>query len=150
MANETRTKRRYSPRPLVLPPEEVSYEPPPDWHPDVQEYLIAYARTGNRTGACRLIRRSTRWAYSIPERYGIDLDALTEEENRAYMSIAHRIEQALQHRALNEPGMPGVTSSIFLLKAAAPERFAERQELKHSGHITVDWVSFMREGVEEE
>lgn len=150
MASETRLKRRYSPRPLVLPPEEVSYEPPPDWHPDVQEYLIAYARTGNRTGACRLIRRSTRWAYSIPERYGIDPDALTAEENRAYMGIAHIIEQSLQHRALNEPGMPGVTSAIFLLKAADPERFSERRELKHSGNISVDWVTFMREGIEGE
>lgn len=150
MSNETRVKRRYSPRPLVLPPEEVSYEPPPDWHPDVREYLMAYARTGNRTGACRLIRRSTRWAYSIPERYGIDPDALTLEENRAYMSIAHLIEQTMQHRALHAPGMEGVTASIFLLKAADPDRFSERRELKHSGRISMDWVSFMRDGIEEE
>src|SRR5690606_39657967 len=81
VANETRTKRRYSPRPLVLPPEEVAYEPPPDWHPDVREYLMAYARTGNRTGAYRLIRRSTRWGYWIAERDGIEPVALTEEDN---------------------------------------------------------------------
>ena len=152
MPSETGAKkrRRFAPRPLILPADEISYEPPPDWHPDVQEYLVAYARTGNRSGACRLIRRSTRWAYSIPKRYGIDPDALTEEENRAYMGIVHRIEQVLQQRAVEEPGMPGVTSAIFLLKAADPERFAERRELKHSGNIAVDWVSFMREGVEEE
>lgn len=152
MATEARPKkqRRFTPRPMVLPADEVSYEPPEDWHPDVQEYLIAYARTGNRSGACRLIRRSTRWAYSICERYGIDPDALTEEENRAYMGIVHRIEQVMQQRAVSEAGMPGVTAGIFLLKAADPDRFAERRELKHSGHLTVDWVSFMREGAEEE
>lgn len=152
MANETRPKkrRRFTPRPMVLPAEEVSYEPPEDWPDEVKEYLVAYARTGNRSGACRLIRRSTRWAYSIPERYGIDEDALTEEENRAYLGIVHRIEQTLQRRAVEEPGMPGVTSSIFLLKAADPERFADRRELKHSGNIAVDWISFMREGVPEE
>src|SRR5690606_28197578 len=151
VASETRPKkeRRFAPRPMLLPADEVSYEPPPDWPEEVREYLIAYARTGNRSGACRLIRRSTRWAYSICERYGIDEDALTGEENRAYLGIVHRIEQTLQRRAAEEPGMPGVTSAIFLLKAADPDRFAERRELKHSGNIAIDWVAYMREGIEE-
>lgn len=152
MATETRPKkqRRFTPRPMVLPADEVSYEPPEDWPDEVKEYLVAYARTGNRSGACRLIRRSTRWAYSIPERYGIDEDELTDEENKAYMGIVHRIEQTLQRRAVEEPGMPGVTSAIFLLKAADPERFADRRELKHSGSVAVDWISYMRESVPEE
>lgn len=143
-------KRRFVPRPMVLPPEEIAYEPPEDWPEEVREYLIAYARTGNRTGACRLIRRSTRWADKIPERFGIDPDELTREENEAYLGIVRRIEQTLQQRAVEEPGMPGVTSAIFLLKAADPERFAERRELKHSGAIAVDWVSYMRERMEED
>jgi len=143
-------KRRFVPRPMVLPAEEVSYEPPEDWPEEVREYLFAYARTGNRTGACRLIRRSTRWADKIPERFGIDPDELTREENAAYLGIVRRIEQTLQQRAMEEPGMPGVTSAIFLLKAADPERFAERRELRHSGTIAVDWVSYMRERMEED
>ena len=142
-------KRRFVPRPMVLSPDEVSYEPPTDWPEEVREYLVAYARTGNRTGACRLIRRSTRWADHIPERYGLDPDDLTREENAAYYGIVRRIEQVLQQRAVEEPGMPGVTSAIFLLKAADPERFADRRELKHSGNIAVDWVSMMREGIDE-
>lgn len=152
MATERRTKkeRRFSPKPMLLPRDQISYEPPEDWPEEVREYLIAYARTGNRSGACRLIRRSTRWASQIPERYGIDPDALVDEENRAYMGIVHHIEQVLQRRAVEEPGMPGVTSAIFLLKAADPDRFAEKRELKHSGTIAVDWVSYLRERIEED
>lgn len=140
-------KRRYMPRPLVLPREEVSWRPTGDWPPEVVEYLIAYARTGSRSGACRLIGRGTDWAYRLEQKYG---DALTEQENAAYMSIVERIEETLAHRAVTEPGMPGVTSAIFLLKGAKPEKYAERQELKHSGNITVDWVSFMRDGADGE
>lgn len=149
-SNATRTKsksRRYSPKPLVLPAEDVSWRPSGDWPDDIREYLIAYARTGSRAGACRLIGRSTDWAYRREQEYG---DALTEEENSAYMSIIDRLEQTLAHRAANEPGMPGVTSAIFLLKGAKPEKYAERQELKHSGHVAVDWVSMMRDGIEEQ
>lgn len=152
MANATRPKRersqrRYMPRPLVLPADEVSYEPPEDFPEDVREYLFAYARTGSRAGACRLIGRSTRWAYAREDEYG---GRLIEEEKRAYMTIVERLEETLAHRATNEPGMPGVTSAIFLLKGARPEKYAERQELKHSGNIAVDWVSYMREGVPED
>ena len=144
---DTRKKRRYMPRPLVLPADEVSWRPTGDWPDEVREYLIAYARTGSRSGACRLIGRGTDWAYRLEEQYG---DRLTEAENAAYMSIVERIEQTLAQRATEEPGMPGVTSAIFLLKGARPEKYAERRELKHSGNIAVDWVSMMREGVEEE
>ena len=155
MANATHPKnqttggrrRRYMPARLVLPADQVSYEPPEDLPRDVQEYLVAYARTGSRAGACRLIGRSTRWAYARERELG---ERLLEEERRAYQNVISSIEETLAHRAHYEPGMPGVTSAIFLLKAADPARFAERQELKHSGHISVDWVSFMREGVEEE
>ena len=155
MANATNQKkpttggrrRRYMPARLVLPADQVSYEPPEDLPEDIREYLFAYARTGSRAGACRLIGRSTRWAYAREAELG---ERLLEEERKAYQNVISSIEETLAHRAHYEPGMPGVTSAIFLLKAADPQRFAERQELRHSGHISVDWVSFMREGVEEE
>lgn len=155
MANATHSKnpatggrrRRYMPARLVLPADQVSYEPPEDLPEEVREYLFAYARTGSRAGACRLIGRSTRWAYARERELG---ERLIEEEKKAYMTIVESLEETLAHRALHEPGMPGVTSAIFLLKGARPEKYAERQELKHSGTIAVDWVSFMREGVEEE
>lgn len=155
MANATHQKnqasggrrRRYMPARLVLPADQVSYEPPEDLPEEVREYLFAYARTGSRAGACRLIGRSTRWAYAREKELG---ERLLEEEKRAYMTIVESIEETLAHRAHYEPGMPGVTSAIFLLKGAKPEVYAERRELKHSGTIAVDWVSFMREGVEEE
>lgn len=148
MTQDKRKKaRRYMPRPLVLPADQVSWRPTGDWPEEVVEYLIAYARTGSRSGACRLIGRGTDWAYKLEQQYG---DALTEQENAAYMSIVERIEETLAHRAVTEPGMPGVTSAIFLLKGAKPEKYAERQELKHSGTISVDWVSYMRDGADDE
>lgn len=142
-----REARRWTPRPLLLPEDEVAYEPPEDMPAEIQEYLRAYARTGSRSGACRLIGRSTRWAYRRAEELG---ERLTEEENKAYQGIIERIEATMTSRALEEPGMPGVTSGIFLLKAAYPERFAERKELKHAGNVVVDWVSFMRGGIDNE
>ena len=144
---QKKVKRRFAPQPLVIPADEVTYEPEGDWPEEVREYLIAYARTGNRTGACRLIKRSTRWAYQIERQYG---DALTIEENRAYKSIADRIEQTLQYRAVHEPGMPGVTSSIFLLKAADPERFGERQKIEHSGRVESNWLDLVSQPVTQE
>lgn len=152
MADATRSKkgparRRYMPRPLLLPADEISYEPPEDLPRDVQEYLVAYARTGSRSGACRLIGRSTRWAYAREAELG---ERLLEEERRAYMTIVERLEETLAHRATHEPGMPGVTSAIFLLKAARPEKYAEKQELRHSGTIAVDWVSYLRERMEDD
>ena len=144
---QKKVKRRFAPQPLVIPADEVTYEPEGDWPEEVREYLIAYARTGNRTGACRLIKRSTRWAYQIERQYG---DALTREENRAYMSIAERIEQTLQYRATHEPGMPGVTSAIFLLKGAYPERFSDRQKLEHSGRIETNWLDVLAGRIETE
>jgi len=130
---------------LVLPADQVSYEPPEDLPEDIREYLFAYARTGSRAGACRLIGRSTRWAYAREAELG---ERLLEEERKAYQNVVSSIEETLAHRAHYAPGMEGVTSAIFLLKAADPERFADRRELKHSGHLTVDWVSFMREDVD--
>ncbi len=140
-------KRRYMPRPLVLPKEEVSWRPTGDWPEEVVEYLIAYARTGSRAGACRLIGRGTDWAYKLEEQYG---DALTEQENAAYMSIVERIEQTLAQRATEEPGMPGVTSAIFLLKGAKPEKYAERQKLEHSGRIETTWLDVLADRIEQD
>lgn len=143
----TTVKRRFAPQPLVIPADEVSYRPSEEWPPDIQEYLIAYARTGNRSGACRLLKRGTDWAYRQEKIYG---DALTLAENDAYLSIAQRMEQTLQYRAEHEPGMAGVTSAIFLLKASDRERFSDRQELKHSGNVAVDWISMMRDGASDD
>lgn len=138
-------KRRFMPRPLILPKEEVSWRPTGDWPEEVVEYLIAYARTGSRSGACRLIGRGTDWAYKLEEQYG---DALTEQENAAYMSIVERIEQTLAQRATEEPGMPGVTSAIFLLKGAKPEKYAERQKMEHSGRIETTWLDVLADRIE--
>lgn len=132
--------RRWTPRPLLLPADEVSYAPADHWPEQVKEYLIAYARTGNRSAACRLIGRSTKWAYKQAAEYG---EAFTAEENEAYGTIVDRIESTMTSRALEEPGMPGVTSGIFLLKAADPERFGERQRLEHSGRVETGWLTMM-------
>jgi len=148
VTNEKRQKKRkWLPRPLVLPADQVTYEPPDDLPEEVREYLFAYARTGSRTGACRLSGHSLRQAYKWAEIYG---DRLVEEENRALATITERILDTARTQALEDPDMPGTTMRIFMLKAAYPEYFAERQELKHSGTINVDWVSYMRDGASDE
>ncbi len=140
-------KRKWTPRPLCLPEEEVTWRPTGDWPDEVREYLIAYARTGNRSAACKLIGRSTDWAYTQQERYG---DALTEQENAAYMSIAERIRGVATTQALEDPDMPGTTMRIFLLKGAYPDEFGERQKIEHSGRVETNWIDMISRPVTQE
>ena len=145
MNEKRQKKRKWLPRPLVLPADQVTYEPPDDLPEEVREYLFAYARTGSRTGACRLSGHSLRQAYKWAEIYG---DRLTEEENRALENITERILDTARTQALEDPDMPGTTMRIFMLKAAYPEYFAERQKLEHSGKIETTWLDVLADRAE--
>jgi len=54
---------------------------------------------------------------------------------RAKEQLADTYEEHLFERARSEKGMPGVVSSIFMLKALRPDTYRETVQVKHSGTV---------------
>jgi hypothetical protein len=140
-------KRKWLPKSLCLPADEISYRPADHWPDYIQEYFLAYARTGTRTGACKLIGRSTDIVYAWEQE---DPGAWIEEENRAYETIREKILGVSIDQAVSDGTMPGTTMRIFLLKGEYPDRYGDKSKVQHSGQVDVNAWSRIFEVAEEE
>lgn len=139
--------RKWLPKSLCLPADEISYRPADHWPRQLAEYFIAYARTGTRTGACKLIGRSTDWAYTREREYG---DAWLDEEAAAFDTIREKILGVSIDQAVSDGTMPGTTMRIFLLKGEYPEKYGDKAKIQHSGQVDVNTWSRIFEVAEEE
>jgi hypothetical protein len=153
LTSSTNTKRKenpvrkWLPKSLCLPADEISYRPADHWPRQIAEYFLAYARTGTRTGACKLIGRSTDWAYTRQAEYG---EAWLDEEAAAFDMIREKILGVSIDQAVSDGTMPGTTMRIFLLKGEYPEKYGDKAKIQHSGQVDVNAWARIFEVAEEE
>lgn len=105
----------------------------PDWGP---RFLARLAETANIREAClaACVGRST--VYQRRDREKTFALAMAHTLANAIEDAAERLERSALERAL--AGDTALT--IFLLKAARPERYRDRYEVKHAGGVTLEIV----------
>lgn len=129
----------------------------PRW---VNAFLNVLRENGNVRLACEAARIERSTAYRLRDR-----DVLFAVEwDEAQELAADLLEEEARRRAhdgVDEPvygrigkdqdGKIGVirkysdTLLIFLLKGARPEKYRERQEIKHSGNVEIEYVNDWRQ-----
>lgn len=128
--------------------------PKKDWKP---VFLAELAASGNVRASCEVAQISRKTAYQTRTKHA----AFAQAWDDALDEAADLLEQEARRRAYEgweEPvfGSLGKGSGsgeigavrkysdtllIFLLKGARPEKYRERSDVKHSGHIDVSRLS---------
>lgn len=127
----------------LLREDATNYEPPKEFPPDAQDYLVGRSRCGTLSGGAKLAGISVNRVYEFRRKLGEDF---RDEEDIADSVMQDAIEESLFRCGLGEEsGMARVKALNSALKANKPEKYDRTQKHEVEGSVEMSWLDILEQ-----